>query len=37
MSLGKLSRSVQSPGKADTWTDLAGYAAVAYELVTLEG
>lgn len=36
MGLGKLSRSVQSPGKADTWTDLAGYAAVGYELVTLE-
>jgi|SRR5579871_1339992 len=36
MSLGKLSRSVQSPRKMDTWTDLAGYAAVAYELVTLE-
>jgi len=37
MGLGKLSRSVQSPGKADTWVDLAGYAAVGYELVTLEG
>jgi hypothetical protein len=36
MGLGKLSRSVQSPGKADTWVDLAGYAAVGYELVTLE-
>ena len=36
MGLGKLSRSVQSPEKADTWTDLAGYAAVGYELVTLE-
>jgi hypothetical protein len=36
MGLGKLSRSVQSPDKADTWVDLAGYAAVGYELVTLE-
>jgi hypothetical protein len=36
MSLGKLSRSVQSPDKQDTWVDLAGYAAVGYELVTLE-
>lgn len=36
MGLGKLSRSVQSPDKQDTWVDLAGYAAVAYELVTLE-
>src|SRR5579859_1591606 len=36
MGLGKLSRSVQSPEKADTWTDLAGYAAVGFELVTLE-
>ena len=36
MGLGKLSRSVQSPDKQDTWTDLAGYAAVGYELVTLE-
>jgi hypothetical protein len=37
MGLGKLSRSVQSPDKQDTWVDLAGYAAVGYELVTLEG
>ena len=36
MGLGKLSRSVQSPDKADTWVGLAGYAAVGYELVTLE-
>lgn len=36
MALGKLSRSVQSPDKEDTWVDLAGYAAVGYELVTLE-
>jgi hypothetical protein len=36
MGLGKLSRSVQSPDKQDTWVDLAGYAAVGYELVTLE-
>ena len=36
MGLGKLSRSVQTPDKADTWVDLAGYAAVGYELVTLE-
>ena len=37
MALGKLSRSVQTPDKQDTWVDLAGYAAVAGELVTLEG
>lgn len=36
MGLGKLSRSIQSPEKEDTWVDLAGYAAVGYELVTLE-
>jgi hypothetical protein len=36
MGLGKLSRSVQSPDKRDTWVDLAGYAAVGGELVTLE-
>lgn len=37
MGLGKLSRAVESPDKDDTWTDLAGYAAVAAELVKLEG
>lgn len=36
MGLGKLSRSIQSPDKKDTWVDLAGYAAVGFELVTLE-
>lgn len=36
MGLGKLSRSIQSPDKKDTWVDLAGYAAVGYELVALE-
>jgi hypothetical protein len=37
MGLGKLSRSVQTPDKMDTWVDLAGYAAVGGELVTVEG
>ena len=36
MGLGKLARSVESAGKADTWIDLAGYAAIGYECVTLE-
>ena len=37
MGLGKLSRLVQDPAKQDGWVDLAGYAAVGGELVTLEG
>jgi hypothetical protein len=36
MGLGKLARTVQTPDKADHWVDLAGYAAVGFELVTLE-
>jgi len=36
MGLGKLSRLMQTPAKQDGWVDLAGYAAVGYECVTLE-
>jgi Domain of unknown function (DUF6378) len=36
MSLGKLSRLAQTPGKQDGWVDLAGYAAIGYECFILE-
>lgn len=32
MALVKIARAVESPEKADTWIDLAGYAALAGEL-----
>lgn len=32
MALVKIARSVETPEKADTWIDLAGYAALAGEL-----
>ena len=37
MTLGKLSRIVQTPAKQDHWVDAAGYPAIGYECVTLEG
>ncbi len=32
MALLKISRSLESPTKGDSWTDLAGYAALGAEL-----
>jgi Domain of unknown function (DUF6378) len=34
---GKLCRAMQTPGKRDHSVDTAGYGALIYELVTLEG
>lgn len=33
MIMLKISRSVTSPDKADTWLDIAGYAALAGEML----
>ena len=34
MMLLKMSRSLTSPDKADTWVDICGYAALAGEMMT---
>jgi Domain of unknown function (DUF6378) len=37
MCLGKLARTVVSYQKDDTWADIAGYAAIGWECVSMEG
>lgn len=34
--LSKVQRTLMSPGKDDTWIDIAGYAALAGEMMTNE-
>ena len=34
--LSKVQRTLTSPAKEDTWTDIAGYAALAGEMMTNE-